>query len=528
MFEFRNATRRIASESVRLSTSATASADGLQIVIELSVADANSIKAAGALATVSTADVYVTLSNATISDMNRVAVVSIDDTAARQVDVFVADNIAPSLSQFDLDMNGTQLVLRFSETVRASTLSVTQLSLQSNTTLGGGSSFTLTSSSTVSTADSATVTVSLSASDANAIKALPVLCSGSSDTFLVASGTAVSDMQGNGLTAVADGAALGVTVFERDSTSPQLLSIDALMPTQKPPFVLVAVFSESVLLSSLNLSSIVIQAVQNNAGSASSYRLTSGTGSINASIPTTVTITLSSGDLAAIKAFDGVGRTRDSTFVAMDAGGIDDHATNEVEAVAATAALKAAVHTVDITPPTLVSFDADLTTNKLTLSFSEDVVLSTFNVTELVLQAAGSSSVVSRKLTAGTFVAGTTNDVVVVTMDEIDVDVIKAVRTLAVDNSTTFLSFSEGTVFDYAENAVTEVAAGPARAVGVYTKDLVAPNLVSFDLNMTYGAMSFTFDKVIRATSVNMSNALLQGGQIRLVLPRSHRVLLGR
>ena len=40
-----------------------------------------------------------------------------------------------------------------------------------------------------------------------------------------------------------------------------------------------------------------------------------------------------------------------------------------------------------------------------------------------------------------------------VTMDEIDVDVIKAVRTLAVDNSTTFLSFSEGTVFDYAENA---------------------------------------------------------------------------
>ena len=389
-----NATRRIASESVRLSTSATASADGLQIVIELSVADANSIKAAGALATVSTADAYVTLSNATISDMNRVVVVSIDDTAARQVDVFVADNIAPSLSQFDLDMNGTQLVLRFSETVRASTLSVTQLSLQSNTTLGGGSSFTLTSSSTVSTADSATVTVSLSASDANAIKALPVLCSGSSDTFLVASGNAVSDMQGNGMSAVADGAALGVTVFEQDSTSPQFLSIDALMPTQKPPFVLVAVFSESVLLSSLNLSSIVIQAVQNNAGSASSYRLTSGTGSINASIPTTVAITLSSGDLAAIKALNGVGRTRDSTFVAMDAGGIDGHPTNEVEVVAATAALKATVHTVDITPPTLVSFDAGPTTNKLSLSFSEDAVLSTFNVTELVLQAAGGSSVV--------------------------------------------------------------------------------------------------------------------------------------
>ena len=127
-------------------------------------------------------------------------------------------------------------------------------------------------------------------------------------------------------------------------------------------------------------------------------------------------------------------------------------------------------------------------------------------------------------MTAGAFVAGATNNVAVVTMDEVAVDAIKAVQTLAVDNISTFLSFSEGTVFDYAENAVTEVAAGPARAVGVYTKDLVAPNLVSFDLNMTYGAMSFTFNKVIRATSVNMSNALLQGGQIRLGLPRSHRV----
>jgi hypothetical protein len=78
----------------------------------------------------------------------------------------------------------------------------------------------------------------------------------------------------------------------------------------------------------------------------------------------------------------------------MDAGGIDGHPTNEVEVVAATAALKATVHTVDITPPTLVSFDAGPTTNKLSLSFSEDAVLSTFNVTELVLQAAGGSSVV--------------------------------------------------------------------------------------------------------------------------------------
>ena len=164
-----NSTGRIASESVQTSTRATASADGLQVVIGLSVADASSIKAAGALATVSTADAFVTLSNTTISDMNGAAVVSLDDTATRHVDVLVADNIAPSLSQFDLDMNGVQLVLRFSETARARTLSVTQLSLQSNTTLGSGGSFTLTSSSTVSTADSTTVAVSLSASDANAI-----------------------------------------------------------------------------------------------------------------------------------------------------------------------------------------------------------------------------------------------------------------------------------------------------------------------------------------------------------------------
>ena len=193
--------------------------------------------------------------------------------------------------------------------------------------------------------------------------------------------------------------------------------------------------------------------------------------------------------------------------------------------VAATAALKATVHTVDITPPTLVSFDAGPTTNKLSLSLSGGCCLE--HVQRYRACSAGGRGQLGG-MTAGAFVAGATNNVAVVTMDEVDVDAIKAVQTLVVDNITTFLSFSEGTVFDYAENAVTEVAAGPARAVGVYTKDLVAPNLVSFDLNMTYGAMSFTFNKVIRATSVNMSNALLQGGQIRLVLPLSHRVLLAR
>jgi hypothetical protein len=223
---------------------------------------------------------------------------------------------------------------------------------------------------------------------------------------------------------------------------------------------------------------------------------------------------MSASDLVQLKLLASVGRDQSNTFVSLDAGGITDHASNPVIEVPSSAAQQVSVHTVDITPPVLSSFDMDMTAGTVSLVFSEDVVLSTFNVTNLVIQSIGNSTAVSHQLTGGSKAAGSANDTVVVTLTESDTDILKAARTLAIDNATTFISFVEGTVFDYAENAVTAVTASATTGVSTYTKDSDRPELLSFDLNMTDGTMSFTFDEVMMASSLSMGSAKLQSERV--------------
>jgi hypothetical protein len=107
------------------------------------------------LATVSNADAYLKIDFDAIEDMSTQKIA----TVTRQVDSFTKDQKVPVLDEFDLDMNGKELTLRFTETVKASSLDITQLTFQSTET--GGSVYQLTNS-VRSTVNGATLTVSLS------------------------------------------------------------------------------------------------------------------------------------------------------------------------------------------------------------------------------------------------------------------------------------------------------------------------------------------------------------------------------
>ena len=59
---------------------------------------------------------------------------------------YVRDTTGPILENFDLDMSNETLTLYFDETVRASSLNVTQITLHSDNTMNG-SIYALTNSS---------------------------------------------------------------------------------------------------------------------------------------------------------------------------------------------------------------------------------------------------------------------------------------------------------------------------------------------------------------------------------------------
>ena len=135
-------------------------------------------------------------------------------------------------------------------------------------------------------------------------------------------------MNGNEVTAVADGGALATTSYVADATAPELLSFSALMPDQSYKGINLRLsFNEAVDLTTLNVSGIVLQS--SNTTLELHRRLTSGTASQSAYAPRIVELAVGSDDLAAIIALESIGREETQTHISLDRSCIADHAGNE-------------------------------------------------------------------------------------------------------------------------------------------------------------------------------------------------------
>lgn len=79
---------------------------------------------------------FIAISPFTIRDMNMNFNVEIrSDMMAKQIDLFFPDVTRPEISSAIVNLNEGSLTLIFSETVRESTLDLTQFSLQDNLTV---------------------------------------------------------------------------------------------------------------------------------------------------------------------------------------------------------------------------------------------------------------------------------------------------------------------------------------------------------------------------------------------------------
>ena len=90
------------------------SEDSTSLEIELILEDLNEVKRLTGLATnVSTA--YISLTTATLTDMNENEIEAIDRFSATRVSKYVEDTTAPALVSFDLDLTTEQFTLFFSD-----------------------------------------------------------------------------------------------------------------------------------------------------------------------------------------------------------------------------------------------------------------------------------------------------------------------------------------------------------------------------------------------------------------------------
>ena len=461
-----------------------------EVTIQLTAEDLKDLKLDTTIAK-SASTTWVRLEPGVIADSfdNLFNVSSNSMAAERRPDV-----TNPRLTAFDFDLNVGVLVLSFDDVVDPTTINYLTIIFQNDST-PPLLSHTLTGGPDPATIPADYVLqIQLTDADISSIKTTVGLADSNETTFLSVSTRTIRDLAGE----VLDDVILQVSNFTGDVTPPSLVEFNLDINTGN----LRLLFSESVVVSTLNVTAITLQNTQNET-SMTTYRTLSG-GLVNTEgFSDFIDVTLFQEDLDVLKA-NGMFGGNDTTFLSLLQGGVYDIAGNPSEAVPRTPATPVSDHMIDVLPPELISFDLDMNTGLLSISFDEVVRVSSVVVSGFVLYSSPSSSV-SYTLDSSSMVNTTGNfsSNISIYLSDSDLNSIKEITTLATSENDTYLVIKQGAVQDVRMRPIDEIMNINAEQVRYYTRDSTPPQLQGFTLDLNRSALVLTMSEVVDVSSIN-------------------------
>ena len=240
--------------------------------------------------------------------------------------------------------------------------------------------------------------------------------------------------------------------------------------------ILVLVFNETVNASSFNQSAL------NMPDGDVRYTLQDSYVALDMD-STEIYIQLSESDANELKRLP-LATSPDDTYLSVDSTAVQDTSGNYVMDIFPNEALNTSRFTEDSLEPQLLSFNFNVSTGELTLSFSETVSASTLDVTSITLQSVANVSTINGtdgqyQLTLQSSSSADNSNILIVTVQGDDLNNIKRDTNLAVSNSSTFLSIQYGAVQDMNSNPVEAREGLP---VNIFYDDFIPPELVAFNL----------------------------------------------
>lgn len=472
------------------------------IIVPLTENELNDLKSITALAT-SCTDTWISVASAGVMDTFGNLLNSISSTNALQVSEYTGDITRPTLTSFNFDVDAGTLELQFDETVQASSLDYTQLTLQDTPHNGSMNTYTLSGGSH-STVDTAIIVVTLSSFDLNEIKKIRDLASidpstsGSANntnldgnTYLSISAAAINDTSFNPVVEIPPSNAIRVTNITLDTTSPKLLSFTFNLDSEQ----MILTFSETVDISTLMLDQFTVLGEPRS----ENYTLTEGsTPSENDVI---VIIQLGVRDVNNIKRNLNIAVDVSSTLLYLETSAIRDMNANQLNF---SQALQVQTFFADTRSPFLVSFELDLNTNVLILTFNETIRIQTLKITAVTIQDSStlnfSDTTTYRNLQdADTLTSDDT--VLPIQLQPLDINYIKTFTNLATSVSNTFISLTNMTITDMNENPLSPVPFDSALQVSNFTADTTDLIMHAFYLNLTAETITLIFDETVNVDS---------------------------
>ncbi|KAL5488650.1 hypothetical protein EMCRGX_G017626 [Ephydatia muelleri] len=474
------------------------------LVLNLTTVELNELKRITTLAT-SVTDTWLSVTAIGVKDDQGNLLVPIPSSNALQASYFIQDKTKPMLIAFNLDMNAGTLTLIFDETVRASSLSTTQITLQNTQNNSGGLNYTLTGGS-FSLLDSTTIVINMSFYDLNQIKKLRGLATnatvGTSDTYLSITSSTIQDMNQNQVTPIQRSNAISVTNITLDTTEPQLVSFNFDYNTEQ----IVLTFTETVDVSTLMFDQFSIIGYMPN----DIYSLTGGSSpSMNDYI---VVIQLDVTDVNNLKKNRSIATSNTSTYLDLTPTAILDMYGNTLNFIQP---VQVKLYQPDTRSPILVSFTLDMNSNLLLLTFNETVQITSLTVSQITLQQNRSlpldGSTTYRTLLAGNILTNSDNPTVMIQLQPIDTNYIKTYPNMATSKNNTYISLTNLTIQDMNGNYIVPIYPFSAKQVATFTPDTTSPILNSFLLNLTSEQLVLTFDETVNINTLDSTQLTLLG-----------------
>ncbi|CAI8014679.1 hypothetical protein GBAR_LOCUS9167 [Geodia barretti] len=487
------------------SATKTSSGDGYLIVVELDHFDLLALKSNTGLAR-NENDTYLTIAAFLIDDRNGFDVAPITDGKAIAVDVFIPDLVPPTLENYTMDMDVGQILLSFSDTVNLTTFDPTGIVIQAfenATEESVDNVLRLSGGETQRSEDGLIITVHLVADDLNELKRNTNLSTGFGDTYLAIDEASVSDLAGNPVVGINDTQAVQPAMFHPDNSTPFLLSFNLDMNSG----ILFLTFDETVDAQTLNVLQITLQ----NARSMSSQNYTLGPASSSSQNDSvTIEIYLSAEDVNEINRRRYLASDESNTYLTATKLAVQDMNRNTLYPISTDEGIRVNNFTRDEISPQLLHYDLDMDEGLLTLYFSEVVDYASFDPSTMTLYASNDTSLSTTNYTlvAGEVLSSDDTEIYFY-LDITDLNEIKRLSALAVDNETTFLSFLSTLVVDTFDNNVTEDTLRPVRD---YIQDTTPPELDEFVLDLDEGELSLTFNETVNASSLNIEAITVVSG----------------
>ena len=451
---------------------------------------------------------FISIEYGTVRDVFGNSLQSVNNTNATQVTKLTRDITHPTLVNFNLNLTSEKLELIFDETVNASSLDVTGFTLQSDAeyVINETSSYTLSLSSHIEGGtpigqDSTVIIVALSTSDLNEIKQRETLATDPNNTFLAINSFGISDMSGNNIVSITSSSAKRVLSFYEDNIEPVLVDFDLDMNTGQ----LTLTFSETVNGSSLVATELTLLG-ESSENTTARLEL-NGAENYTLDYSTIVQLYFLESDLNEIKRQRGLAADNVTTYLSVRDGAIDDMNRNNVTEIPLHSPKPVRLYTADKTSPRLLAFDLNLTSDILTLYFSETVDASSIKPTELTFHNRDVGSSQMWSLMYDGELLSNDSTVIEVKLDNNDLNEIKIREYLATSDFNTFLLATSNLIVDMNNNSLRF---SDPLSVSDFTPDRVRPNLSSFDLDMDgEGYLHLTFSESVNITSLDVTQITL-------------------